>query len=171
MFGHLVAAGFGPQDRLARQAASDRDEPTSIGNRSGMEAWPFEELEDRVMLTLLGQQLFPANYPWNQNIANAPVAANSAAIIAHIGSSIGIHPDWGEDSATQRQTARSTASRTTSFTATRPPRSTSSSTTIRAKATSCRCRFRRTPSSRAITRTDRIRTAAATTAASAAIRT
>src|SRR5215469_4511397 len=58
-----------------------------------------EELEDRTVPTLLGQQLFPADYPWNQNIANAPVAANSAAIISHIGSSIGIHPDWGEDSA------------------------------------------------------------------------
>jgi IPT/TIG domain len=59
----------------------------------------FEELEERVVPTLLGQQLFPADYPWNQNIANAPVAANSAAIISHIGGSIGIHPDWGEDSA------------------------------------------------------------------------
>jgi hypothetical protein len=56
-------------------------------------------LEERVVPTLLGQQLFPSDYPWNQNIANAPVAANSAAIIAHIGASIGIHPDWGEDSA------------------------------------------------------------------------
>ncbi len=59
----------------------------------------FEELEERVVPTLLGQQLFPADYPWNQNIANAPVAANSAAIIAHIGGSIGVHPDWGNDSA------------------------------------------------------------------------
>ena len=31
----------------------------------------FERLEDRSLLTLLGQQLFPADYPWNQNIANA----------------------------------------------------------------------------------------------------
>jgi hypothetical protein len=47
--------------------------------------------------TLLGQQLFPADYPWNENISNAPVAANSANIIAHIGGSIGLHPDWGAD--------------------------------------------------------------------------
>ncbi len=58
-----------------------------------------EELEDRVVPTLLGQQLFPPDYPWNQNISSAPAAANSAAIITHIGGSIGIHPDWGEDSA------------------------------------------------------------------------
>src|SRR5579871_3240562 len=58
----------------------------------------LEFLEDRTVPTLLGQQLFPSDYPWNQNIANAPVAGNSAAIISHIGGSIGIHPDWGEDS-------------------------------------------------------------------------
>ncbi len=57
-----------------------------------------ESLEDRRLLTLLGQQLFPADNPWNQNISAAPVAANSAAIIAHIGSSIHLHPDWGDDS-------------------------------------------------------------------------
>jgi hypothetical protein len=35
--------------------------------------------------TLFGQQLFPANSPWNQQITNAPVASTSAAIIANIG--------------------------------------------------------------------------------------
>jgi hypothetical protein len=49
---------------------------------------------------MLGSQLYPSDYPWNQNIASAPVAANSASIIAHIGSSVTIHPDWGADSAT-----------------------------------------------------------------------
>lgn len=57
----------------------------------------IEQLEDRRLLTLLGQQVFPLDYPWNQDISNAPVAANSAAIISHIGSTIKIHPDWGED--------------------------------------------------------------------------
>src|SRR5437868_2313452 len=56
-----------------------------------------EILEDRLMLSLRGQQLFPADYPWNQNISNAPVAANSAAVIANIGASTRIHPDWGDD--------------------------------------------------------------------------
>ena len=59
----------------------------------------LEELEGRIVPTLLGQQLFPSDNPYNQNISNAPVAANSAAVITHIGASIGIHPDWGEDSA------------------------------------------------------------------------
>ena len=49
------------------------------------------------LASLLGNQLYPANYAWNQNITNAPVAANSAAIISHIGGSITLHPDWGAD--------------------------------------------------------------------------
>jgi hypothetical protein len=67
--------------------------------RKGRLVLKVELLEDRTVPTLLGQQLFPLNYPWNQNISTAPVAANSAAIIAHIGSAIGVHPDWGNDSA------------------------------------------------------------------------
>src|SRR5580704_14070718 len=44
----------------------------------------MEGLERRLLLTLLGQQLFPSDYPWNQSILNAPVVSNSAAIISHI---------------------------------------------------------------------------------------
>ena len=49
---------------------------------------------------LLGQNLFPSNNPWNQNISSAPVATNSASIISAIGGSMKIHPDWGTDSPT-----------------------------------------------------------------------
>jgi hypothetical protein len=49
---------------------------------------------------LLGQYLFPSNSPWNQNISAAPVAANSASIIAAIGGSVKFHPDWGADNPT-----------------------------------------------------------------------
>jgi hypothetical protein len=49
---------------------------------------------------LLGQNLFPSNNPWNQNIGNAPVATNSASIISAIGGSTKIHPDWGTDNPT-----------------------------------------------------------------------
>jgi hypothetical protein len=49
------------------------------------------------LASLLGQSLYPPAYPWNQNITNAPVATNSAAIIAHVGGSTKIHPDWGAD--------------------------------------------------------------------------
>ena len=50
------------------------------------------------MAQLLGQKLFPANSPWNQNISSAPVATNSASIIAAIKGTTKIHPDWGTDS-------------------------------------------------------------------------
>src|SRR5215469_2843899 len=46
---------------------------------------------------LLGQNLFPSNNPWNQDISSAPVATNSSSIIAAIGGATKIHPDWGTD--------------------------------------------------------------------------
>jgi IPT/TIG domain len=49
------------------------------------------------LASLLGNQLFPANNPWNQPITNAPVATNSAAIIANIGTSAQLFPDWDVD--------------------------------------------------------------------------
>ncbi|HUO08869.1 MAG TPA: IPT/TIG domain-containing protein [Phycisphaerae bacterium] len=57
---------------------------------------PVDPLEPRTLFSLLGNTLFPATNPWNQNIASAPLAANSAAIISKIGPSIHIHPDWGD---------------------------------------------------------------------------
>src|SRR5580692_2179445 len=65
----------------------------TVGAAFGMAATP-------AMGQLLGQNLFPSNSPWNQNISNAPVATNSASIIAAIGGSVKIHPDWGADSPT-----------------------------------------------------------------------
>jgi hypothetical protein len=39
--------------------------------------------------------VFPADNPWNQRVDRLPVAANSAAVIASIGSDTGLHPDFG----------------------------------------------------------------------------
>jgi len=39
--------------------------------------------------------IFPANNPWNQGVDRLPVAANSARLIASIGLSQPIHPDFG----------------------------------------------------------------------------
>jgi len=44
---------------------------------------------------LNGYVPFPTSSPWNQNIASAPVDPNSSAIINYIGSSVGMHPDFG----------------------------------------------------------------------------
>src|SRR5947209_7264005 len=60
----------------------------------------MEELEQRTVPTLLGNQVFPADNPWNQKIAAAPVASNSTAILNNIisHSSDGrLHPDFGQD--------------------------------------------------------------------------
>ena len=60
----------------------------------------LETLEDRSVPTLLGQQLFPADNPWNQPITNAPVAARSDAIMNNLLSLYGderIHPDFGQN--------------------------------------------------------------------------
>jgi hypothetical protein len=58
-----------------------------------------------VLASLLGYQLYPSSYAWNQNITNAPVATNSATIIARIGGTIKIHPDWGDDNPTNGTSA------------------------------------------------------------------
>jgi hypothetical protein len=55
----------------------------------------LETLEDRTVPTLLGNSLFPADNPWNERITNAPVAGNSAALVAGIGLTVGLHPDFG----------------------------------------------------------------------------
>ena len=54
-----------------------------------------------VSLALLGNQVFPADNPWNQKIASAPVAANSNAVMNSIITTFGdgrLHPDFGQDS-------------------------------------------------------------------------
>jgi hypothetical protein len=69
-------------------------------NRTPRAVPALEVLEDRTVPTLLGNNLFPADNPWNQAIANAPVAANSAAILNNIIAKYGdgrLHPDFGQD--------------------------------------------------------------------------
>jgi hypothetical protein len=40
-------------------------------------------------------RVFPPTNPWNRRVDSLPVAANSRAIVVTIGSSIGLHPDFG----------------------------------------------------------------------------
>jgi hypothetical protein len=77
------------QSLLTRARRRTRRPPLSV-----------ELLEDRTVPTLLGQQVFPADNPWNQKITNAPVASNSNAIINAITNVYGngrLHPDFGQD--------------------------------------------------------------------------
>jgi hypothetical protein len=62
-----------------------------------------EALEDRTVPTLLGNQLFPSDNPWNQKITNAPTAANSGAVMNYLISRYGdglLHPDFSQDART-----------------------------------------------------------------------
>ena len=45
--------------------------------------------------SLHGKRVFPADNPWNQDISTLPVDPNSANLIASIGLSTGLHPDFG----------------------------------------------------------------------------
>jgi len=42
-----------------------------------------------------GCNVFPADNPWNMRVDTLPVAANSDAIVATIGTGVGLHPDFG----------------------------------------------------------------------------
>jgi len=60
----------------------------------------IEELDARIVPTFLGNQVFPLDNPWNQIIADAPVASNSNAIInaivaRHNGTAPKLHADFG----------------------------------------------------------------------------
>jgi hypothetical protein len=46
-------------------------------------------------LSIAGKQVFPSTNPWNQDISGQPVDPNSANLIASIGLSTGLHPDFG----------------------------------------------------------------------------
>ena len=63
--------------------------------RSTSHLLSVEPLEARNLLSLQGNVLFPADNPWNQVIAAAPVAGNSATLVASIGASGQLHPDFG----------------------------------------------------------------------------
>src|SRR5256885_1166713 len=89
--------------RFARAAGMKRGSVQPTVGRARRFTLALERLEDRTVPALLGQQLFPADNPWNQRITDAPVAANSAAIMNAIVSRYGdgrLHPDFGQDSRT-----------------------------------------------------------------------
>ena len=46
---------------------------------------------------LSGLPVFPADNPWNLDISAAPVDANSANLVASMGLTTSLHPDWGTE--------------------------------------------------------------------------
>lgn len=55
----------------------------------------LENLESRELLTLYGNAVFPSDNPWNQRIDKAPVATNSATLVASVGLNATVVPDFG----------------------------------------------------------------------------
>lgn len=45
--------------------------------------------------SLHGKQLFPSDNPWNEDVSNSPVDPNSDNLIAGMGLTTGLHPDFG----------------------------------------------------------------------------
>src|SRR5689334_6180614 len=68
-------------------------EPVRSGRRQSR--LHLELLEDRLVPTLAGNQVFPLDNPWNERVDSAPVAANSATLVSSIGASSVVHPDFG----------------------------------------------------------------------------
>src|SRR5437899_8944135 len=71
--------------------------PKRRGTPARRRTWApaVELLEGRLVPTLLGNRLFPADNPWNEQISNAPVAANSATLVNSIGAATSVHADFG----------------------------------------------------------------------------
>src|SRR4051794_34540623 len=74
--------GFSTSRSFHMMTKSRRVGPGPRRNRSAR--LEFLELEERRVMSLLGQSLFPADNAWNQKITAAPVAANSGAILNNI---------------------------------------------------------------------------------------
>lgn len=86
-------------DMLPRRFAPQSKNPLSGGLHSFLTGCYVSILAFSLANTsasLLSSNIFPADNPWNQNISQAPVATNSAAIITKIGNGR-FHPDFGQD--------------------------------------------------------------------------
>jgi hypothetical protein len=88
------------RSRLARLCQQAGAAPSAKRRRT---APRLEELEDRTVPTLLGNQIFPSDNPWNQKITDAPTAANSGAVMSYLIGRYGdgrLHPDFSQDTHT-----------------------------------------------------------------------
>jgi hypothetical protein len=86
-FGHILFRPLFDDSRSPRKR--------STPNQSMRRALRLEALEERALMTLQGNQLFPSDNPWNEKITAAPVAANSNTLVASIGAALSLHPDFG----------------------------------------------------------------------------
>src|SRR4051812_37262792 len=70
--------------------------PTSTTAGAGSRvSRPLEQIEIGPNKSLGGNLLFPADDAWNRDVSRDEVDANSAALIASMSPSKGLHPDFG----------------------------------------------------------------------------
>ena len=68
-------------------------------------AGPEKKIELGMNKSLQGERLFPADDPWNTDISKEPIDPESAALVASIGSSRPLHPDFGTTLENQKHEA------------------------------------------------------------------
>jgi hypothetical protein len=87
----IVSFGIQPLTTLSTATFSTLRQ----GEHAATRLLSVEFLEERTLFSLEGNELFPANNPWNQVVSAAPVAANSSTLVASIGAGSHLHPDFG----------------------------------------------------------------------------
>jgi uncharacterized repeat protein (TIGR01451 family) len=83
-----------PFRRKNRKKNKELSDLTSRGQRTRELVLSGMLAASTVVFPARAQQIFPSDYAWHQDISNAPVAANSAAIINRIGAWTRITPNW-----------------------------------------------------------------------------
>jgi hypothetical protein len=68
---------------------------TVFGRERAAAAGAAAKIETGPNKSLGGRQVFPADDPWNRDISHEPVDPNSERLIASIGKSKSLHPDFG----------------------------------------------------------------------------
>jgi hypothetical protein len=93
-FGIMRSCGLGITDSDLAQIPLFIED--AVGNMLDELASGNATANSSAAASLAGCPMFPADNPWNQDVSNLPLSSNSAAYIASIGVSKGLHPDFGE---------------------------------------------------------------------------
>src|SRR5579862_4066414 len=90
--GSYVSSSSGTTGPLSKPAGTTGgSQPSNPSGSSGSSSQPSSSGGGSVA----GLQVFPPDNPWNRDVSGDPVDPNSAALIASIGLSTGLHPDFG----------------------------------------------------------------------------
>ncbi|MBV8051000.1 MAG: hypothetical protein JOZ80_07425 [Acidobacteriaceae bacterium] len=91
----LAGCGGGSESASSSNNGSNGGNGSGSGTGSGNSQGQCSSISTGQGASLNGFRAFPADNAWNQDISSSPVDPNSDSIINFIGSSIGLHPDFG----------------------------------------------------------------------------